>query len=62
MVHIRAWSGKVVCSSRESLGLTHSGEVTDTCEKVWEGGFSSGNDYINITDLCVTTLSLAHDD
>ena len=26
------------------------------------GGFSSGNDNRTITDLCVTTVSLAHDD
>ena len=36
--HIRALPGKVVCSSRESLGQPHSGEAADTFEKAWEGG------------------------
>ena len=49
-------------SSRESLRLTNSGKAADTFEKAWEGGFSSGNDYRTITDFCVTTVSLAHDD
>ena len=60
--HIRDWPGKVVCSSIESLGMPHLVEVADTFEKAWEGGCRSGNDYRIITDLCVTTVSLAHDD
>ena len=60
--HIRARTGKVVCSSRESLGLIHSGEAADTFEKAWEVGFRSGKDYRTITYLCVTAVSLAHDD
>ena len=60
--HIRAWPGKIVCSSRESLELPHSGEVVDTCENACEGGLSSGNDNRKITDLFVTALLLAHDD
>ena len=60
--HIRARPGKVVCSSRESLGLNNSGEADDTFENAWEGGFISGNDYRTITDFCVTTVLLAHDD
>ena len=60
--HIIARTGKVVGSSRESLGLPHSGEAADTFEKSWEGGCSSGNDYRTITYFCVTTVSLAHDD
>ena len=56
------WPGKLVCSSRESLGLPHLGKAADTFEKAWEGGFISGKNYIIITDLCVTTLLLPHDD
>ena len=52
----------IFLSSRESLRLPNSGEAADTFEKAWEGGFSSGNDNRTITDLCVTAVSLAHDD
>ena len=60
--HIRARPGKFLCSIRESLGLPNSGEAADTFEKDWAGGFSSVNDYITITDLCVTALLFELDD
>ena len=60
--HIRSYPDKVVCSSRESVGLNHSGKAADTFEKAWTGGCSSGNNCITITYLCVTIVYLEHDD
>ena len=59
---IRAWPGKVIFSSGESIGLTHLGEAADTFEKAWAGGYISGNEYTTITNLCVPTLLLSQDD
>ena len=39
--HIRAWRGKMFCSSRESLGFTNLVESADTFEKAWAGVCSS---------------------
>ena len=54
--------GKVVGSSRESLGLTYSVKSYDTFEKAWAGDYRSGNRYRTINYLCVTTVLFAQYD
>ena len=56
-----AMSKKKVIQVISELGQAKS-LVAEIFEKDWEGGCSSGNDYIKISDLCVTTVSLAHHD
>ena len=50
------------CLFKQIITWTTSFEAADTFEKSWKGGCRSGNDYRTITDLCVTIVSLSHDD
>ena len=59
--YIRSRPGKVVCLRREPLGLPHWGVADDTFEKASAVNYSSGKYYRMITDLRVTTVSLAND-
>ena len=60
--YIRHSTGKFVCSNIASLVLTYLGKSNSKSKEAWAGGSRSGNDYVTITDLRVTTVLLANDD